>query len=152
MKKELDDIESLLQKGKYVRIAANCHKYTILYLIKILCKFRIIKRFKVQTTPIFNFSFIIDLPAHPDIFLFGCKTSKSDFLLQRYLHNFLKRDSIFFDIGSSIGFYSLFVSRIVGTEGMVYSIEPSEMAYAILTQNTRDKNNINTLHLAIGDH
>ena len=46
---------------------------------------------------------------------------KAEFAVMRSL---LRSGDIFFDVGSSIGLYSVFASRIVGPSGKVYAFEP----------------------------
>jgi FkbM family methyltransferase len=57
------------------------------------------------------------------------------------------------DVGAYIGIYSLWVSKLVGDEGLVVAIEPNPIAYQWLVNNIRLNriNNVRTLPYAIGD-
>ncbi len=65
----------------------------------------------------------------------------------------LKSGSIFVDIGSNIGYYSLIASKIVGNEGLVLSIEPNKVVYKKLIRNISLNKafNIKALNVGISD-
>lgn len=54
-------------------------------------------------------------------------------IYERHYHP--KLGDIVFDIGSHIGIFSLKASRIVGTNGVVYSFEPNPINFVILKRN-----------------
>lgn len=149
--KSLNEIQILEQKNLFYKVLNKTYKYMILHLVRTLYKMNLLKSIELNTQLFFESSIIVDLPAHSDIFLYGCKVSESDFLLQRYLNNFLNKEFIIFDIGASIGYYSLYLSKLTGKKGIIYSIDPSRKAYDILMQNTHKHDNIKALNLAIGD-
>ena len=47
-----------------------------------------------------------------------------------------------FDLGAHYGFFSLFLSDLVGSNGKVLSFEPTESTFNLLKKNTLNKNNI----------
>ena len=49
----------------------------------------------------------------------------------------LKAGSIFIDLGSNIGFYTLQASKLVGDNGKILSIEASPSTFALLCQNIK---------------
>jgi len=59
----------------------------------------------------------------------------------------------FVDVGAHIGYYSLLASRIVGSEGKVYSIEPDSKNYSLLKKNIKANNykNIQVIKKAISN-
>ena len=46
------------------------------------------------------------------------------------------------DLGAHYGFFSLFLSNLVGDQGKIFSFEPTESTYNILKKNTQHKGNI----------
>jgi len=47
----------------------------------------------------------------------------------------VKEGMIVFDIGANIGMYSILLSKLVGSSGKIYSFEPDENTFNILTKN-----------------
>ncbi|MHA1265173.1 MAG: FkbM family methyltransferase [Candidatus Helarchaeota archaeon] len=86
------------------------------------------------------------------ILLFGKREpSATDFLIQS---NFLKRGDVVLDIGANIGYYALLESKLVGSEGKVYAIEPVSSNYNLLKINIKLNkliNNIEAFHIAFGE-
>lgn len=152
IRENLIGLEKLQDNSLFNRVVYKFTKYLKLHAMRVLVKFNILKKNKVNVKLFWGADdIIVDMPAHADIFLYGCKVTPSDFLLQNYFNNFLKEDAVVYDIGASIGYYSLFIGEIVGRKGVVYSIEPSQAAFAILEQNTSKYENIEVFNFAIGD-
>jgi FkbM family methyltransferase len=65
----------------------------------------------------------------------------------------LRKGDIFIDIGANIGLMSIFASRIVGNEGIVYSFEPVPETFMILKKNIEINNvkNISALDIALSN-
>lgn len=63
---------------------------------------------------------------------------------------YLKRDSIIFDIGANIGIHSVFFSNIA-LDGKIYSFEPSLSTYQLLLKNTFSHKNIIPINSAVSD-
>jgi FkbM family methyltransferase len=57
------------------------------------------------------------------------------------------------EIGAFVGFYTVYLSRLVGSEGPVYSIEPFPSTFEILTANVRklDLRNVALMNCAVSD-
>lgn len=57
------------------------------------------------------------------------------------------------DIGANIGLYTLFLSRFVGEEGCVYSIEPVPITFELLSHNVKKLrlNNVKLFNCGISD-
>ena len=60
--------------------------------------------------------------------------------LQRALHSCLKTSEIFYDIGASMGFFSVLAARIVGELGHVYAFEPVPENVEIINHNVTVNN------------
>jgi len=58
------------------------------------------------------------------------------------------------DVGANIGVYTAFLSRMVGDDGMVCSVEPTPATFDILRSNTRRLrlSNVTTVRCAVSDH
>lgn len=63
---------------------------------------------------------------------------------------YLKRDSVIFDIGANIGIHSTYFSNIA-SEGKVYSFEPSVSTYQLLLKNAFGHKNIIPINSAVSD-
>jgi len=61
----------------------------------------------------------------------------------------LNLGSIFIDIGSNIGYYSLLAKNLVGLKGKVHSFEPTPRTFKILKGNTINFKNIKINQLAL---
>jgi len=57
------------------------------------------------------------------------------------------------DVGTHVGYYALLASRLVGDEGVVYTIEPNPWSFLLLRYNVKlnGRKNIKLYNLAIGD-
>ena len=66
----------------------------------------------------------------------------------------LKRGMTFVDIGANNGYFTLFASQLVGSEGMVYSVEPSERNFRRLKNNLliNSISNVFPFMKAVSDH
>ena len=66
---------------------------------------------------------------------------------------FVNPGDLAIDVGANIGVITLFLSRLVGDSGCVYSIEPNPMTFEILSHNVSKLklNNVNLLNYGISD-
>jgi len=58
------------------------------------------------------------------------------------------------DIGANMGFYTVFLSRLVGPKGLVVSVEPVDTTYRLLRHISRQLSldNVRCMNLAVSDH
>ena len=73
--------------------------------------------------------------------------------VERMLRRFLAPGSVFVDIGANVGWHTALASSIVGTDGLVYAIEPNP-ENARLIAHTIDHNrlsNVRLIPLALGE-
>jgi FkbM family methyltransferase len=82
----------------------------------------------------------------------------SGFLKKKYpelffLEKIIKPGFVCIDIGANMGYYSTFLSRLAGGNGMVYSVEPVPMFTDILKLNLKATgvNNVKVLPYALGE-
>jgi len=73
--------------------------------------------------------------------------------LSRFLIKIIKKDDIFIDVGAHIGFFSLFVSHLVGDGGKVFSVEPNAENFGWLQHHIKlnDRKNITPLKLVVSE-
>ncbi|MGB3507840.1 MAG: class I SAM-dependent methyltransferase [Microcoleaceae cyanobacterium] len=64
----------------------------------------------------------------------------------------LQKGDCFIDIGAHIGYYSVFVAKIVGSAGKVFAFEPELLNYQTILENIslNNLNNIKSFNLAVG--
>jgi len=65
----------------------------------------------------------------------------------------LEENDIVIDAGANIGSFSIFASKIIGKNGLVFSFEPIEETYSLLNKNVKINNtmNVQTIPCALGD-
>ena len=68
----------------------------------------------------------------------------------RAIQSNLSRGGVFYDIGASVGWFSLFAAGIVGPSGCVFAFEPAPAVYAQLSDNVSGMANIHTFQCGIG--
>lgn len=64
--------------------------------------------------------------------------------------SYLKKDSIFLDVGANIGLFTLIASKTIGKEGKIYSFEPNPIIYKIFVENLKINNINNVLYFNKG--
>lgn len=52
-----------------------------------------------------------------------------------FIHYYLRNNSIVFDIGANMGFYTIWMSRSIGKDGQIHSFEPDTKNFNRLSQN-----------------
>jgi FkbM family methyltransferase len=64
----------------------------------------------------------------------------------------VKRDSVFYDVGANVGFFSLLAARLVGPGGRVHSFEPVSENAASVRENARlsGLSNVTVHEVAVG--
>jgi len=65
------------------------------------------------------------------------------------IRKIVKQGSTVVDIGANIGFYSAFLSEVVGTRGHVYCFEPDKTNFRHLEKNLLRKSNVTPVQKAI---
>lgn len=70
-----------------------------------------------------------------------------------FVQEYLKKGDYFLDIGSNIGLFSLYASKIVGESGRVFAFEPALKTYTRLQKNIaiNNLNNITANRLGVSD-
>src|SRR5262245_23254210 len=69
----------------------------------------------------------------------------------RALKSCLRPGDTFWDIGANIGWFSLLASKIVGSNGKVFSFEPSPDVFSLLSANAQGLNSIRTTQCGVGN-
>jgi len=65
----------------------------------------------------------------------------------------LRKGNIFIDVGANIGLMSIFASKIVGSNGIIYAFEPEPETFVILRKNIEINkiNNIQAYNIELGE-
>jgi FkbM family methyltransferase len=87
---------------------------------------------------------------HSDLFLYKKReVACTDYLIGEGV---IKEGDVVLDIGANIGYYVLIESQLVGTNGIVYAVEPVRDNLELLKKNVRLNNlrNVRTFQLAFG--
>lgn len=84
------------------------------------------------------------------LYSYGCL----DYWDEKALGGLVPPGGVAFDVGAHIGFYSLLLARLVGTEGRVVSYEPVPYTHALLRANLRRNaaRNVLARPVAVGAH
>jgi FkbM family methyltransferase len=80
----------------------------------------------------------------------GIIKAENDLEVVKYIINV--GDAVF-DVGANFGFYTLYLSKYVGDQGQVYSIEPIPLTFEILSNNVKKMplNNVLLFNCGISD-
>jgi len=83
------------------------------------------------------------------LFYLGCHERSES----RFIAHLVKPDWIVVDVGANIGYYTLLLSRRVGSQGRVYAFEPARSNYQRLMRNITMNNatNVKVYQAALGD-
>lgn len=71
-------------------------------------------------------------------------------LFDNFFRSKLKSDFCVYDIGANMGLYSIEFAKIVGSEGQVFSFEPSIINFKKLSDNVNNISNIKSINIAVG--
>jgi len=63
----------------------------------------------------------------------------------KFLKDNLKPGQVFYDIGASVGYYTIMASNLVGNSGMVYAFEPFEENLEMLNENIKNNKSDNVV-------
>lgn len=83
----------------------------------------------------------------------GCWLGTYELQKQRAMMRFVKPRMTIYDIGAQAGFYTLFFSRLVGSDGLVYAFEPSANAVRFLLAHVSRNRliNVKVVQTAVAD-
>lgn len=79
--------------------------------------------------------FDLDSPVHQSILAELQQTGAYEAATSKFLFRALRPGDTFIDVGAHIGFFSLLASFVVGPEGKVIAVEPTDENYAQLDHN-----------------
>ncbi len=154
------DHSHLLQQIKRVEKIAYASKvrrmlfHPIKYLLAILHR-KLVYPFKgsvaIQSTTFFGEEMHLLLPASTDIYLTGGKSHESEIRLAKFIINNLAQGDCFIDVGAHYGYFTLLAAKLVGNTGQIHSFEAASTTFAMLKQNSSNKENISYYHKAVAD-
>lgn len=138
----INKVERVANFSKIKRLLHNPIKYGYAIFYRELIYARN-KEEKIVTTPLFyGKEMRVALPASTDIYLTGGKSHSSEIRLAKFLILNLKNGNHFLDIGAHYGYFTLIGSELVGDNGFVFSFEPSNKNFSILSANTTPLKNV----------
>ncbi|MEK7075245.1 MAG: FkbM family methyltransferase [Patescibacteria group bacterium] len=92
----------------------------------------------------------LTIPPYYDILFYGAFVATDpEVRLTKFFINNLNENDVFFDLGANYGYYSLLASKLVGSQGKVFSFEPDPENFIFLKKNKRE--NISILNKAVTD-
>ena len=148
---KLSNINESAKAGKVQRFLLNPSKYLLGAFVNKF-SYRIKKdASRKSTNTFFNSTMTLDLPAGMDIYLLGAKSHDSEIRLAKYLINVLDKEDVVIDVGAHFGYFTQLMSQMVGSTGKVLSIEASPRNFELLSLNTQDYTNVQTMNIALSD-
>lgn len=148
---KLETVGKLAKASRINRLWAHPVKYILAILHRKIVYAALARTWKVDAPTFFGKKMKVLLPGGTDIYLTGGKTHLSEIQLARFLIQNLKEGDQFLDIGAHYGFFSLLAAELVGRKGKVWSIEPSERSFCILSENTQAFEQIHCFRKAVSD-
>ncbi len=130
-------------KNLFKRIIFLREKY-IWYVFQKLTKFRFLK---TKTTTFFGKKILVNKDSS---LRYGFIFDPPEFRLIKFFIKYLKEDDIFYDIGASVGFYSLLAGELI-TKGEIHCFEPMPDVFRILTGNLEGLKNLHKNEIALSD-
>lgn len=85
------------------------------------------------------------------LFRLGLLKNNESYHYPYFLKNVINKGDICIDIGANLGYLTTLFSRLVGTNGKVYAIEPIKPIFEVLRSNTRNLKNVEILPFALGE-
>ncbi|WP_045215346.1 FkbM family methyltransferase [Desulfonatronovibrio magnus] len=76
----------------------------------------------------------INYPLYKKVYFFYKKMTDKEIL--SFLKSYVKKGMVVLDVGANIGFYSVYLARLVGINGRVHSFEPCRDTFKRLVQST----------------
>ncbi len=76
-----------------------------------------------------------------------------EYYATNFIKNFIKTGDVIVDIGANIGYYVILESKIIGSDGIIYAIEPIPRSIELLQKNIilNKCNNVIPYQCAVGD-
>jgi len=110
----------------------------------------IIEKFKPEKVCLDGFDIYLDKKDILGLCTVGFKQNSHVYMM---LKKFVRKNDIAVDVGAHIGVESLYLSRLVGNKGHVFSFEPETTNFQILKKNVEknDLKNVTLLNKAVGD-
>lgn len=81
---------------------------------------------------------------------FGLLKSNPFFEYHYFVKNIVRKGDVCIDIGANLGYFTVPMARIVGKQGMIYSVEPVKPALKVLRSNTKRFSNVKIFPVALG--
>ncbi|MCS6928344.1 MAG: FkbM family methyltransferase [Saprospiraceae bacterium] len=145
----LDRLEELAGASFWERLWFSPLRHVEVALYRALPAARQERNARCQT--FFGVPMHLLLPFGSDIYTTGGKTQPAEIRLARFFVRYLREGDSLVDFGAEYGYFSLLVSKLVGTTGHVVAFEPAPAAYAILKINCKGLSNLSTYHLALSN-
>lgn len=149
--KEVREFKNEYSGNSFAKRIKRLAKFKEKYLWVVLSQRGLVQNSLVHSKTFWGNEILIDLSdsvAAP-IYYFGTlgleELNLIEFLVRR-----LQKDSVFYDIGASYGFYSLLASEII-EEGEIHSFEPSDSIFEILSKQSYSCENIFLNKKAVSD-
>ena len=83
-------------------------------------------------------------------FRLGVASQSPAYEYPHFLKRLVAKGDTVLDIGANLGYYSRILSRLVGSSGRVFAVEPVAPIMGVLRHNLRHCNNVEILNCALG--
>lgn len=148
---DINSVEEIAGLSKIRRLLRNPMKYFYAIAFRDFIYARNKREKLVDATLFYGKRMKIALPASTDIYLTGGKSHSSEIRLAKFLILNLNNGCHFLDIGAHYGYFTLIGSELVANEGLVFSFEPSDKSFSILSDNAAQLKNTFIHKKAVSD-
>lgn len=133
---QLYEVESLAKLSKISRFLSRPYAYFYAIAYRELV-YPFTQTEKIIEAKLFYGNMMkIALPSATDIFITGGKSHSSEIRLALFMIKNLTENNHFLDIGAHFGYFTLLAAEIVGKNGKVVALEPTNKSFQLLKQNT----------------
>lgn len=144
MIKTVTSRESLRPLGRLSRLAKDPLRAAPFYVLAALGH---LKPYQVSFKTLWGTRMRCYLPEGNTFYYYGyCEANLTNFFLR-----YAREGMTFVDVGAHVGFYTAFLSELVGSSGQVHSFEPTPWTFRLISENAVGLTNVTLNNSAVSE-